>query len=151
MNTMCSTCHKPKAIDADCLSCSLNESIARNEATLRKSHDEQRFVVESDTGSKRDQGGLLQAEGYGALAKVLERAFDQSARGKGKERHSRGEEFTQQVIIEGARRFGTGAMLFQAFKKSEESQRLPKEMAVKELLGAIVYLAAAVIVLEETP
>ncbi len=96
-------------------------------------------------------GKYLKAEGYSALADVLSRAFDQSARGKGKERHSKGEEFTQQVIIEGARRFGTGALLFQAFKKSEESQRLPKEMAVKELLGAIVYLAGAVIVLEETP
>lgn len=102
-----------------------------------------------DVGIKHDQDNPLQAEGYDSLAKVLERAFDQAARGKGKERHSKGEDFTAQVIVEGARRFGTGALLFQAFKKSEESQRLPTDRAVKELLGAIVYLASAVIVLEE--
>jgi hypothetical protein len=101
--------------------------------------------------SKGVRGVHLSADGYSALANVLGRAFDQSARGKGKERHSKGEEFTQQVIIEGGRRFGHGALMFQAFKKSEESQRLPKDRAVTELLGAIVYLAAAVIVLEETP
>ena len=110
-----------------------------------------------DTGIKHDQDKIkgvravhLQADGYDKLAEVLGRAFDQSARGKGKERHSKGEDFPNQPIVEGARRFGTGAMLFQAFKKSEESQRLPKDRAVTELLGAIVYLAAAVIVLEET-
>ena len=48
----------------------------------------------------------------------------------------------------GARKFGTGSLLFQAFKKSEESQRLPTERAVAELLGAIVYLSAALIDLE---
>lgn len=86
--------------------------------------------------------------GYERLADVLRRAYDQASRGKGAERHSRGEPFHNQVIIEGARRFGTGALLFQAFKKSEESQRLPKDRAVAELLGAINYLAAAVITLE---
>lgn len=87
-------------------------------------------------------------QGYEKLAAVLRRAYLQAAVGKGAERHSRGEPFHEQIIVEGARRFGTGALLFQAYKKSEESQRLPKDRAVAEILGAINYLAAAVIVLE---
>ena len=87
--------------------------------------------------------------GYEKLADVLSRAFDQAARGKGKERHAQGEPFHEQVMQDGARRFGSGALLFQAFKKSEESQRLPHDRAIAELLGSIVYLAGAVIALEQ--
>jgi hypothetical protein len=88
--------------------------------------------------------------GYEALGRALVAAYDQAARGKGKERHAGpGEAFTDQVILQGARRFGTGALLFQAYKKAEESQRLPYPANRKELLGAIVYLAAAVIRTEE--
>jgi hypothetical protein len=87
--------------------------------------------------------------GYEKLADVLARAYAQAAIGKGAERHARGEPFHEQVIIEGARRFGVGSLLFQAFKKSEESQRLAHDAAVRELLGAIVYLAGAVIALEK--
>jgi hypothetical protein len=86
--------------------------------------------------------------GYDMLAHVLERAFNQAARGKGRERHAQGEPFQHQVMQDGARRFGVGALLFQAFKKSEESQRLPTDRGVAELLGAIVYLAGAVIARE---
>lgn len=86
--------------------------------------------------------------GYDDLAAVLLRAYDQAARGKGKERHANGEPFSHQVMQDGARRFGVGSLLFQAFKKSEESQRLPHDRAVAELLGAIVYLAGAVIAME---
>jgi hypothetical protein len=92
----------------------------------------------------------MSAPGYEKLAEVLERAYEQAARGKGRERHAGpGEPFHEQVMLEGARRFGVGALLFQAFKKSEESQRLPHDAAVKELLGGIVYLAGAVIALEQ--
>lgn len=86
--------------------------------------------------------------GYEKLADVLERAYAQAACGKGKDRHAAGEPFHEQVMQIGARKFGTGALLFQAFKKSEESQRLPHDRAVAELLGAINYLAGAVIALE---
>ena len=88
------------------------------------------------------------APGYEPLADVLHRAFNQAAHGKGKERHANGEPFSRQVIQDMAHRFGVGALLGQAFKKSEESQRLPTDRAVNELLGSIVYLAAAVIALE---
>lgn len=90
----------------------------------------------------------MNAPGYEPLAKVLHQAYSQAAFGKGKERHACGEPFTGQVMLEGANRFGVGALLFQAFKKSEESQRLPHDRAVAELLGAIVYLAGAVVALE---
>lgn len=83
--------------------------------------------------------------GYELLASVLQRAYDQAAKGKGKERHASNDAFENQVMQDGARRFGVGALLFQAFKKSEESQRLPVDRGVAELLGAIVYLAGAVI------
>jgi hypothetical protein len=86
--------------------------------------------------------------GYEKLADVLQRAFDQAASGKGKERHAQGEPFHEQVMQIGARKFGVGSLLFQAFKKSEESQRLEGQRGVNELLGAIVYLAGAVIARE---
>ena len=90
----------------------------------------------------------MNTPGYEKLADVLQRAFDQAANGKGKERHAQGEPFHEQVMQIGARKFGVGSLLFQAFKKSEESQRLPLDRGVNELLGAIVYLAGAVIARE---
>ena len=92
---------------------------------------------------------VMTEPGYERLAAVLQRAYNQAAAyGKGKGRHAQGEPFTDQVMQDGARRFGVGALLFQAFKKSDQSQRLPLDRAVVELLGAINYLAAAVITLE---
>lgn len=93
-------------------------------------------------------GVLLDAPGYEKLAGVLGRAFHQAAFGKGRERHANEQPFHEQVMQTGAQRFGHSALLFQAFKKSEESQRLPHDRAVNELLGAIVYLAGAVIALD---
>lgn len=92
----------------------------------------------------------MSAPGYESLANVLQMAYNQAAVGKGVERHAAvGEPFDRQVMQIGAAKFGAGALLFQAFKKSEESQRLPHDRAVNELLGAIVYLAGAVIALEK--
>ena len=91
---------------------------------------------------------VMDVPGYEKLQDVLERAYQQAAIGKGKERHANNEPFHEQVMQTGAQRFGHGALLFQAFKKSEESQRLPLDRAVNELLGAINYLAGAVIALE---
>ena len=96
-----------------------------------------------------DTRRVLDSDGYEELADVLYRAFNQAASGKGADRHARdGEAFRDQVMADMAKRFGVGALLGQAFKKSEESQRLPRERAVAELLGAINYLAGAVIALE---
>jgi hypothetical protein len=90
----------------------------------------------------------LYSPGYHSLAKVLGRAFDQAAIGKGKLRHAGDMPFDKQVMQVGAAQFGVGALLFQAFKKAEESQRLDTDAAVNELLGAINYLAGAVIAIE---
>lgn len=91
---------------------------------------------------------VLDAPGYESLANVYGRAFNQAAIGKGADRHANGEPFDKQVMQDGAHRFGVGGLLFQAFKKSEESQRLPKDRAIAELLGAMNYLAGAVIAIE---
>lgn len=90
---------------------------------------------------------------YLALRQVLDRAYDQASVGKGKERHVKeeGQAFQDQPICTLQRIYGTGYGFGQAGKKTEESQRLPRAQAVAEILGAIVYLAAAVIVLEEGP
>jgi len=57
--------------------------------------------------------------------------------------------FDRQPICEIARMVGPGYCLGQAMKKAQESARLPRDRAEAELLGAINYLAAAVIVLRE--
>lgn len=88
--------------------------------------------------------------GYEKLQAVLLDAYNQSARGKGADRHEVGNKpFEDQPILVGARHFGTGALLFQAFKKTEESQRLDYPRARAELLGAIIYISAAVVHLDE--
>ena len=89
-------------------------------------------------------------EAYEGLLRVLMNAFDQAASGKGKDRHCIGAEyFEDQVCCEGARRFGPGAPMFQAWKKTDEAMRMEPEAAIHELRGAINYNAAAIIILEE--
>ncbi len=91
--------------------------------------------------------------GYESLASVLSRALDQAQSGKGAERHGNGLPFSEQpVMVEQRQQGGTGFTVGQARKKSLESMGLQaQEAAVKELLGAINYLAAAVLYLEESP
>lgn len=87
---------------------------------------------------------------YGELARVLGEALGQAQDGKGKERHAgTGQNFEDQQIVQLGEWMGTtGFAIGQACKKSIESTRLPKDRAIAELLGAINYLAAAVIQLE---
>jgi hypothetical protein len=86
---------------------------------------------------------------YIALRDVLDEALYQAQCGKGAERHAGdGEAFEDQQIVQlgewlGSNHFEIG----QACKKSIESARMPRDRAVAELLGAINYLAAAVLVL----
>jgi hypothetical protein len=85
-------------------------------------------------------------EAYLSLHSVLWEALLQASEGKGKERHaSEGEAFENQPICEIARRLD-GGPLYQAVKKIYESKRLPGEAGVRELLGAINYIAAEIIV-----
>ena len=82
--------------------------------------------------------------GYEALAAALDAALVQAAAGKGAERHADGQPFERQplcaeLLAQGHPGFAIG----QARKKLLESLRLPPERAAAELLGAIVYAAAA--------
>lgn len=81
--------------------------------------------------------------GYEELSRVLELAIEQSANGKGKERHAVDRPFTEQPIMLIQEMVGPGFALGQACKKIQESCRMDTESAKQELLGAIVYLAAA--------
>ena len=96
------------------------------------------------------QSSCLEEDPYISLRYVLELAVDQAANGKGKERHANGEPFDQQKICKISRAVGVGFALGQALKKAEESIRLDKDAGLREILGAINYLAAAYIVLNET-
>ena len=88
--------------------------------------------------------------GYEPLAKVLQAALDQSALGKGRDRHATtGKPFTSQPICEIGRMVGIGYNVGQAMKKGQEAMRLPTERAQAELLGAIVYMASAYLLLGE--
>lgn len=90
------------------------------------------------------------AHGYQPLFRVLCDALNQSQAGKGKERHANGKPFLQQPIMEIGRMVGPGYNIGQAMKKSQEAMRLPTtERKVAELLGAINYLASAVLLLQE--
>lgn len=95
--------------------------------------------------------GLTPAPGYEPLVEVLRRAHDQAAYGKGKERHANDRPFVNQPMQDRIRLHGVGFATGQACKKSGEALNLPtKERQVAEILGAIVYLAGAVIAIEGT-
>ncbi|MGQ3289060.1 hypothetical protein [Sphingopyxis sp.] len=89
--------------------------------------------------------------GYEKLAAVLSDAFDQAAHGKGRDRHADGLPFDAQPMQTIAALVGDSFLLGQAIKKAQESRRLPYARARAELLGAINYLAGAVIYLDATP
>ena len=90
----------------------------------------------------------MDVQGYELLANVLHRAYDQAARGKGTERHANGKAFHEQPMQDLIQLYGVGFALGQAAKKAQESQRMDKDAAVRELLGSIVYVAGAIIAME---
>lgn len=87
--------------------------------------------------------------GYEQLGRVLCEALAHAALGKGKERHATEDPFEQQIGCSIVRWVGHGHSRGQAIKKIVEAGRLPKEQAISELLGAINYIAADILVLEE--
>jgi len=96
------------------------------------------------------QPALLTDEpGYERLRATLEAAYDQAARGKGAVRHGNSLPFHEQPMQTIARQVGPGFILGQAMKKIGESAGLDKDAAIRELLGAIVYCAGAVIFLTD--
>lgn len=87
--------------------------------------------------------------GYESLAAVLDEALSQAQAGKGHARHACGEPFEEQQIVQFGEWMGSGQFAIgQACKKSIESTRLDDARARAELLGAINYLAAAVLVID---
>lgn len=93
--------------------------------------------------------------GYEDLAAVLEAALLQAAQGKGRERHANDRPFKEQPLLLITRSLGLGFPLGQVIKKTMEAdgmaRRGAKLPAKYEMLGAIVYLAAAVVALDEDP
>lgn len=90
---------------------------------------------------------------YTPLSEVLHEAFAQAAAGKGSDRHARGQDFERQPICEISRMAGPGFGIGQAMKKAHEAMAMhgagDRESAVFELLGAINYLAATVVIVRE--
>lgn len=91
---------------------------------------------------------------YCTLASVFNEACCQAAYGKGKERHNRDcKEFRKQPIMTITRDVGLGFPVGQCCKKAVEAIGLLEskgpDAARNELLGAINYLAAAVIYIDE--
>ena len=85
---------------------------------------------------------------YASLKKILSEAYEQSASGKGYVHHSDGKPWEEQLIniIQG---WGIDYARGQAVKKIVESQVYFQRTgntdgAIAELLGAIVYCAAAI-------
>lgn len=89
-------------------------------------------------------------DAYDSLASVLDRALLQASQGKGKERHATGDtRFEDQPMGVINKQIGSiDGYIYQAHKKSLEALRLPAGRDVAELLGAINYLAGAIIALE---
>ena len=89
-------------------------------------------------------------EGYEPLAEVLQQALDQAQHGKGKRCHADDKPFLDQPIMRGARECGPGSMAYQSRKKILEALRCPDDdRAIEDLLGAINYIAAQVILRRE--
>lgn len=88
---------------------------------------------------------------YQRLRGVLFQALSQALSGKGAERHAKGEPFERQRMQTISHLLGTErGMAFQAVKKLTEGLDLPThEMRVKELLGAINYIAGIIVFLED--
>ena len=87
-------------------------------------------------------------EGYECLAEVLAGALDQAQSGKGAQRHGSGLPFDEQPMQKLIDLYGVGFSLGQAGKKMQESQRMDTDAAIRELYGAIVYIAGTIIAIE---
>ena len=92
--------------------------------------------------------------GYEDLAEVLTAALMQAANGKGSQRHGNGRAFADQPMAEITRAHGLGFPLGQCEKKGREAASMVArgefDAARRELLGAINYLAGAVLAINAT-
>jgi len=94
--------------------------------------------------------GGAEEDRFNLLRDVYADACEQASGGKGRERHDpNAERFENQQIVRVNEWLGSNhGDLFQAVKKLIESARLPPDRARAEILGAINYAAAAVIIID---
>ena len=120
---------------------------------IEKTGDQEYKIFFAPKSDHQDAPQEDSSDGYLDLRRVLDMAFEQASQGKGKERHANGREFDRQPIMELARMHGLGYPTGQAAKKLQEAHTLlrlrGKEAAIQEILGAINYAAAAVLLIEE--
>lgn len=93
-------------------------------------------------------------EEYTSLFSVFQNALNQAQSGKGPERHTIPGQLTyyedQQICVIPKMQGSVDGPIFQAIKKCLEIKNITGTCSqVRELLGAINYIAAAIIVLED--
>ena len=106
------------------------------------------WLDDVDEGTEEFRSVFVKPE-YSDLFEVLREALEEAQEGKGAVRHGNGLSFMDQPALTITRAVGLGFPLGQAMKKIQESQRMDTDAAKRELLGAINYLAAAVLFLDE--
>lgn len=108
-------------------------------------------IIEGSGERKVTQLPVAVVEGYEELSLVFVAALNQAQKGKGAERHQvGGASFIKQPICELTRIYGLAYPFGQAAKKTHEvSQLTAKGAKLAEILGALNYLAAAYIVIDE--
>lgn len=111
------------------------------------------LLTEYMSRERRAGLGLEEVPGYEKLAGALRDAYAQSATGKGKERHANDLPFDEQPILAIGRMCGMGYQTGQVQKKAQEATGMAARgklsAARAEMLGVIVYAAAAVVLLDE--
>jgi len=107
-------------------------------------------------GKMRDPHKLLNTDvqvvdnpDYDSVMSVLMDAYQQLSSGKGGERHASGINFEDQDMMQIMEGVGINFALGQAMKKILEGRRLKINKAREEFLGAIIYLAGAVVWLDK--
>ena len=92
-----------------------------------------------------DLSGGLRGMNDHPLQAVFDRCIEQVTSGKGEERHGHGRDFYDQKWLEVARTHGIGFLTGQAEKKLKEAQGMDADAWEREMLGAIVYAAMAIL------
>lgn len=89
---------------------------------------------------------------YIKLKEILDLAYHQASEGKGKERHADDKAFEDQPILTETRALGIAFPAGQARKKILEATKCYKDFpdrAIADLLGAINYISAEIIYINE--
>lgn len=104
---------------------------------IAKDPDAQVKVMGLNIGSAGAEHHPLQA--------VFDRCIEQVTSGKGDERHGYGRGFYDQPWVELAQTHGVGFLTGQSEKKLKEAQSMDLDAWEREMLGAIVYAAMAIL------